>query len=103
HVRTGVKPRRLHRAVEIINELRPDAVVLTGDYVCTSTRPLPELTSALRELRAPSYAVLGNHDHWAGAKAVRAALERSGVDVLQNEHRLVRAQGTSFHLVGVDD
>ena len=103
HVRTGVKPRRLHQAVAALNRLQPDLVALTGDYVCMSARPLPQLTAALRELRAPAYAVLGNHDHWSGAKAVRAALERAGVDVLQNERRVVRAGKATFHLVGVDD
>src|SRR5688572_20158364 len=89
HVRTGLKPRRLHLAVEMLNALRPDLVVLTGDYVCLSPRPLPALTAALRELRVPAYATLGNHDHWSGAGAVRTALERAGVDVLVNEHRVV--------------
>lgn len=103
HVRTGVKPRRLHHAVDVLNQLKPDLVALTGDYVCMSPRPLPELTAALKRLEAPAYAVLGNHDHWSGAKAVRAALEKAGVDVLQNEHRVVRAGRAAIHLVGVDD
>jgi hypothetical protein len=103
HVRTGVTPRRLHLAVEMLNALRPDLVVLTGDYVCLSPRPLPALTAALRELRAPAYATLGNHDHWSGANAVRAALERAGVDVLVNEHRVIDHRGARLHLVGVDD
>lgn len=103
HVRTGVQPRRLHLAVEMLNALRPDLVVLTGDYVCMSPRPLPALTAALRELRSPAYATLGNHDHWSDATAVRTALERAGVDVLVNEHRVVGHRGTKLHLVGVDD
>lgn len=103
HVRAGLKPRRLHQAVELLNELRPDLVALTGDYVCRSPRPLPELTAALRKLGAPAYAVLGNHDHWSDAPAVRRALERAGVEVLQNEHRVVRAGKAAIHLVGVDD
>src|SRR5918992_1205990 len=60
HVRTGVKPKRLHLAVEMVNALRPDLVVLTGDYVCFSPRPLPALTAALSKLQAPAYATLGN-------------------------------------------
>jgi uncharacterized protein len=103
HVRTGVRPRRLHQAVEMLNQLKPDLVALTGDYVCMSPRPLPELTAALKRLTAPAYAVLGNHDHWSGARAVRAALEKAGVDVMQNEHRVVRAGKAALHLVGVDD
>lgn len=103
HVRTGVKPRRLHLAVEMMNALKPDVVLLTGDYVCFSPRPLPALTAALKELKVPAFATLGNHDHWSGAPQVRRALSEAGVDVLTNEHRTVRLGGGTFHIVGVDD
>ncbi len=103
HVRSGVKPRRLHHAVEMMNALAPDFVVLTGDYVCMSARPLPMLTEALKALRVPAYATLGNHDHWSDARKVRRALEDAGVDVLTNEHRALRVRGAPLHLVGVDD
>jgi predicted MPP superfamily phosphohydrolase len=103
HVRTGVYPRRLHAAVEMMNTLAPDLVVLTGDYVCFSPKPLPMLTEALRGLKMPAYAVLGNHDHWSGAERVRQALWDAGVDVLTNESRRVQLREREFHLVGVDD
>jgi len=103
HVRTGVKPRVLHAAVEMLNALRPHFVVLTGDYVCLSPKPLPELTAALRDLAVPSYATLGNHDHWSDARRVRQALTRAGVDVLINEHRVLQFGRSHLHLVGVDD
>ncbi len=60
HVRTGVKPRALHAGVEMLNALKPDFVVLTGDYVCLSVRSLPLLTEALKKLEIPTYATLGN-------------------------------------------
>ena len=103
HVRSGVKPRKLHHAVEMMNALAPDFVVLTGDYVCMSTRPLPMLTEALKGLKVPAYATLGNHDHWSDARKVRRALADAGVDVLTNEHRALRMRGELLHLVGVDD
>lgn len=103
HVRTGVKPRRLHLAVEMLNRLAPDLVVLTGDYVCYSAKPLGELTAALRDLGRPAYATLGNHDHACGADKVRDALERAGVTVLANEHRALTLGRGTLHLVGVDD
>lgn len=103
HVRTGVKPRRLHRAVEMLNALAPDLVVLTGDYVCFSPRPLEALTEALRALRRPCFATLGNHDHWSDAEKVQRALEKAGVDVLRNEHRVLRLGKGTLYLVGVDD
>jgi len=103
HVRTGIKPRHLHRAVELANALRPDLVMLTGDYVCFSPRPAPRLTEALRHLDAPAFATLGNHDHWSGATEIRHALERAGVDVLVNEHRAVKVGDAQVHIVGIDD
>jgi predicted MPP superfamily phosphohydrolase len=103
HVRSGVYPKRLHAAVEQVNAARPDLVVLTGDYVCLSPKPLPMLTEALRRLEVPAFATLGNHDHWSDAKAVRKALFDAGVDVLTNEHRRLEIRGGELHLVGVDD
>jgi predicted MPP superfamily phosphohydrolase len=103
HVRTGVKPRRLELAVEMMNALRPDLVLLTGDYVCFSPRPLPKLTAALRRLEIPAFATLGNHDYWSGPTQVRRALERAGIDVLMNEHRRVNIRGAELHIIGVDD
>lgn len=103
HVSTGMKPRRLHRAVEMVNALRPDFVVLTGDYVCFSPRPLPKLTEALKRLEVPAFATLGNHDHWSGADEVRRALAVAGVHVLTNEHRVLDVRGGQIQLVGIDD
>lgn len=104
HVRTGVHPHRLHLAVEMMNAARPDFVVLTGDYLCLSTRPLPQLTEALKKLRMPALATLGNHDHWSrDPEAVRNALRMAGIDVLTNEHRVLRFGQQNLHVVGVDD
>ena len=103
HVRTGVRHRMLERAVEMMNELAPDIVVLTGDYVCATARPVKQLTRALRELQRPAYAVLGNHDHWSDAAKIRAALADAGVDVLTNAHRILAHAGHVLHLVGIDD
>lgn len=103
HVRTGMRHHRLHLAVEMMNAAKPDFVVLTGDYVCLSPRPLPDLISALKKLQMPAYATLGNHDHWSGAERIRQALREANVDVLTNEHRVLNFRGRNLHLVGVDD
>jgi predicted MPP superfamily phosphohydrolase len=87
----------------MLNALAPELVVLTGDYVCLSPKPLGAHTEALRALKRPCFATLGNHDHWCDAGRVQAALERAGVDVLRNEHRVLRLGAGTLHLVGVDD
>lgn len=85
-------PERLARIVDQINALRPDIVLLAGDFISDkmlSTRiyPFDEIMAPLRALRAPlgAFAVLGNHDHWVDAAAAREALIRAGVRPLNNE------------------
>lgn len=81
---------RLARIVEQANALRPDLIVIAGDFVGGEAREdaaeAAELLATLRDLRAPlgALAVLGNHDHWTDAAAVRRALEGAGVTVLAN-------------------
>lgn len=97
---------RLRDIVARTNALRPDIVVLTGDYVGDTTlggTPLgaEEAVQPLGALRPRLgvYAVLGNHDHWFDAGGIAAALRRAGIVVLDNEH--VRAGPIT--VAGVDD
>ncbi|MFZ5480138.1 MAG: metallophosphoesterase [Myxococcota bacterium] len=91
--------RLLHDAVDLANDSDPDLVVLTGDYVARSLNHLDTLVGALERLRTQAIAVLGNHDHWCGAPAVREALEQAGVKVLENAHWDLG----DVALVGLDD
>ncbi len=57
------KIRNEEKMVQIINDLKPDIVVATGDY-CNHPLGLPHLRDALHRLEAPlgKFAVLGNQD-----------------------------------------
>lgn len=84
-------PARLERVARQVTELRPDLVVIAGDFVSghdpgKAQQLAPELTRALSLVRARmgTIVVLGNHDHWSGAEAVRAAVRRAGATVLDN-------------------
>jgi len=92
------------RAVRETMKRGPDVVVLVGDFV-TNREAISAIPSALEGLRAPLgvYAVLGNHDHWADASGVRAALASAGVHVLLNRSVVVRKGRTRLALVGIDD
>lgn len=56
----------LQSAVDRINKLRPDLVCFSGDLI-EETIHLPEALKILAGLKAPLFAVPGNHDYWAGA------------------------------------
>ena len=78
----------LERIVATVNELRPDVVALTGDFVSWSRRGVDGLVPILSELRAPVVVgSLGNHDHLdqPAADHIIAALSRSGVRMLVNQ------------------
>jgi uncharacterized protein len=90
-------------AVEMTNAENPDVVFLTGDFVCHSQLYLDQLTEILRAFKAPVIAVLGNHDHWSGADEVRLALERGGVEVLQNRNTIITLRDQKLQVVGLDD
>ena len=81
-------PERLARIVAQVNALKPDVVVLAGDYttsnpLATKTYSLAAAVEPLRALRGKVIAVLGNHDR-SDPEQARAALEAVGATVLQD-------------------
>lgn len=82
---------RLRRIVGRVAALKPDLVVIAGDFVfghdpAAGARSARGLTAPLAALKPPLgiFAVLGNHDEWTAPDAVRAALTRAGVKMLDN-------------------
>ncbi len=99
-----VTPRAVHEAaVALTNAEKPDLVVITGDFVCHSQRYLDELEAIMKGFHAPVVGVLGNHDHWSGSDAVRQALRRGGVEVLDNANTTLTLRHQRLQLVGLDD
>ncbi len=95
----------IEAAVRAINRIRPDLVVLTGDYVTASVAHIQPLAEMLAEIEARDgvFAVLGNHDFWSGADRVARALRRQGIAMLRNAHTQLRRDGEGVALLGVDD
>lgn len=95
----------LAAVVEMTNELQPDVVAVTGDFVTRSRNyiePVAEMLSGLRA-RSGVFAVLGNHDFRVGAYEIARALDDHGIEVLRNRHVTLRRNGQKLHLAGVDD
>lgn len=103
HVGQATSAIRIRRAVEAVNEAKPDLVFLTGDYVTHSPKPLPRVRELLAGLEGPVFVVLGNHDHWVNGPYLRESFERLGYTVLQNEHRVVHVRGAPVTVLGIDD
>ena len=106
HVGLFVGERELREGLDRVRAMRPDMVVATGDLVDYDPRYATQMARALGDLapRDGVFAILGNHDYYTGAEAVKQALARSGVQLLVNEGRRIRpADGGGFALLGVDD
>lgn len=96
---------RINEAVRMANDLRPDLVALTGDYISHSRDYIAPCARALGRLRAAHgvFAVLGNHDHWTDGGMMRDALADQGVRVLCNESERIERGSSYIRLAGVDD
>jgi uncharacterized protein len=103
HLGLSTPAARVRAAVTAINAANVDLVALTGDYVTHSLRPIPLISQLLAGLKAPVFAVLGNHDHWVDANGVAAHLQRVGCTVLRNEHAFIILKGASLCVIGIDD
>lgn len=104
----------LKAAIGMVNSLRPDLIVLTGDFVsmplfsrdderaASAAEPCARL---LRQMQAPHglWAVMGNHDYSTDVGIVTAALTSQGIQVLGNQSAAIEADGARFWLSGVND
>ncbi|MDR3372298.1 MAG: metallophosphoesterase [Ancalomicrobiaceae bacterium] len=100
---------RIEEIVATTNALRPDIILLLGDYMASvriKNRSLmpAEWAPVLGKLKAPLgvHAILGNHDYWwnGGPEPVRHGLEAVGIPVYMNEGRKIAADGHDFWLTG---
>ena len=105
HLHPFTKIDLVKRAVSMTNELEPDLVALTGDYVLSTPEAIFELAPVLAQLEAKYgvYAVLGNHDSKRWTRIVRWGLEEAGVPVLLNQGKLLTVNGARLYVAGLDD
>src|SRR5438046_1129072 len=94
HYGPMVEPRHLERAIAIANDLNPDLIALTGDYISQErayAAPCAEIVGRLKA-RHGVYAILGNHDHWTDAKLIADLFRAEGVSMLINEGTRIDAR-----------
>lgn len=103
HVGMATPDGRVYSVIKHINAHKPDLAILTGDYVTNSMDPVPRVPVVLGGIEAPTFAVLGNHDHYVNPTGIRQGFERIGYTVLQNEHTVTHLKGAPLTVLGVDD
>jgi hypothetical protein len=116
HCSPIVLERYLGRCVEAINELEPDFVAMTGDFITGPAHYARRVAGVLGGLhsRIATVACLGNHDygmlHPSGlgtmrglARHVTERLSHMDIFVMRNESRIFHKGDASLQFVGLED
>ncbi|MGW8313062.1 MAG: metallophosphoesterase [Desulfuromonadales bacterium] len=93
------------RVARQVASLRPDLIVLTGDYL-EEERNIRGVLSFLKELHAPHgiYAVQGNWEYWSRLEGenLRRHFAGVGVKLLINERAELEINGRALSILGLD-
>jgi predicted MPP superfamily phosphohydrolase len=105
HAGPTTHPLIFAQLIEEVIRCAPDVLLLGGDYVSSSAEQVSMLLPVLARYRPPLgvHAVLGNHDVWAGAMAIRRQLEAAGIMVLVNDHEELPPPFDGISICGIDD
>lgn len=105
HLGHWISPEYLNGVTDYVNSLNPDMITLTGDYVSYILEGYEDdLLDSFKKLKAKDgkFAVLGNHDHWAGADEIREILKQSDIVDLSNDVYTLEKKGEKLNISGVD-
>jgi predicted MPP superfamily phosphohydrolase len=111
HYDEYTEPSFVRRVVGQVNQLAPDLVLLTGDYISNTPlgrefayQAMHRCAEVLRELACPlRFAVMGNHDSILGAPTIRPILAAVGIPLLVNQHVAIERAGQRLWLCGIHD
>ena len=86
HIGYHNRRSELHRWVEMINAEQPDLILIAGDIIDGSMRPVIEqqMHEEFRLLKAPVYACIGNHEYYSGEPRARQFYQEANIHLLQD-------------------
>lgn len=104
HLGYGTDKKSLQRYVKLINEQQPDLILIGGDLIDNSLKPVREqrMDEELNELNAPLgiYMVMGNHEYISGAEECASFLMTTPIKLLRDE---VVTLENGVQIIGRDD
>ena len=102
--------KREKMVLEMVDQLDPDFVFITGDFVDHTTKDIDSVQEFWQELgdqyKGKIFGVLGNHEYKnkeADSNSLEKLLEESGIVILDNENRKILQDDEYIYLIGVDD
>ena len=86
HIGYHNRKAELERWVDLINSENPDLVLIGGDIIDMSLRPVEEgnFAEEFRRIQAPVYTVLGNHEFYSNVERTEQFFREAGVGLLKD-------------------
>lgn len=105
HVARFVRRAFYREIAQQVRAFDPDVLIFGGDFAAwhRDIRLAADVLTSDLTPRDGMYAILGNHDYWAGADAVKDAFSALGVEFIVNRSVLLRRDGDTLPLVGIDE
>jgi len=103
HVGRFTSGRVLREVVRIVNELRTDLVLLTGDLINDAIADLDHGLDLVRSMQASHgvYLIEGNHDLIENGPEFERRMKDSGIPFLLDESVVITVRGTALQLLGL--
>lgn len=105
HVGPTIGRNYMETIVKAVNDISPDMVALTGDFVDGSVARLKNAIAPIGQINAKHgvYFVTGNHEYYWGVHEWIDEFQRLGARVLLNEHVVILQNGCPLVVAGVTD
>ena len=101
---------REKRVLEILKDIDPDFVFITGDFIDHKTKDINSCQEFWQELgnkyQGRIFGITGNHEYWndnTSAEDFKNLLEESGIVILDNRNEKIFQGDEYIYLLGVDD
>ena len=103
HVGRFTSGRILREIVRLVNELRADLVVLSGDLINDTIADLGQALNLVRAMQARVglYLIEGNHDLIDNGAEFERRVKQSGIPFLLDESAVATIGGTAVQLLGL--
>ena len=103
HVGRFTSGRVLRDVVRVVNELRADLVLLTGDLINDALVDLNHGLDLVRSMQARHgvYLIEGNHDLIENGPEFERRVKHSGIPFLLDESVVITVRGTPLQLLGL--
>ncbi|MFN3562288.1 MAG: metallophosphoesterase [Chloroherpetonaceae bacterium] len=96
--------RKMEEITEVVNSLSPDLIALTGDFVSSFPEEIEPFAKGFQGLKSTfgTFSCAGNHDEWAGIRAIESALNEKKLNLLRNRTETLTIDGVKLNVIGMD-